>query len=368
VDCNKIKIATVFSGIGAPEQALKKIGLPFEIVFACDNGERTLELDGEKLRAFFQSKGIAQSEWPSAVKKLYSELKTPNFVKQSYFSNYSISEDRWFEDIRFLKGNAFRGGVDLFIGGSPCQSFSIIGKKAGLEDARGTLFYDFARLIKEIQPKAFIYENVPGMLMHDHGNTWRVIKDIFESLGYSIGYSVLNSKDYGIPQDRRRLFAVGLRDSNRFVFPSPKPLNTCMNDYLEERVDAQYYLGEKGFRFVTNPKYKNRARVNREIIQTEKANQQFNWNGDFVFEDEEKIAGRDDVFARAYVGEWSGRRGVIRKLTERECLRLMGFPDDFKIVVPSVQAYRQAGNSMVVNVMESLIRSILGVEEMDKLC
>jgi len=176
--------------------------------------------------------------------------------------------------------------VDVLVGGSPCQSFSIIGKRAGLEDTRGTLFYDFARLIKETQPKVFIYENVPGMLAHDRGKTWQVISEVFDSLGYKIYKDLLNAKDYGMPQDRKRLFVVGFRDHNvNFKFPQPIKLTTNFFDYLEDnrKVDPKHYLGQKGFEFVTAPKYRNRARVNPEIIQTQKANQQFNWNGDFVF-------------------------------------------------------------------------------------
>ena len=227
---------------------------------------------------------------------------------------------------------------------------------------RGTLFYDYARLIKQIEPKAFVYENVPGMLVHDHGNTWKVIHSVFESLGYMISYSVLNAKDYGIPQDRKRLFVVGLKRKDiEFSFPEKIPLQTEMKDYLEKDIEARHYLGKKGFEFVTNPKYRNRARVNSKIIQTEKANQQFNWNGDFVFEPLSSIEKRKNkaaILNRAYISNWNGQQGAIRQLTHRECLRLMGFSDTFKIVVPNVPAYRQAGNSIVVNVLEALFDQI----------
>lgn len=130
-----------------------------------------------------------------------------------------------------------------------------------------------------------------------------------------------------------------------------------MKDYLEEHVETKHYLGQKGFEFVTNPKYKSRARVNHEIIQTQKANQQFNWNGDFVFEPLEKVKNNESIMNRAYVGNWNGEIGVIRQLSYRECLRLMGFSDSFKVVVPNVPAYRQIGNSIVVNVLEAIFKS-----------
>ena len=255
-------------------------------------------------------------------------------------------------------GKKYKDKVDLLVGGSPCQSFSIIGKRAGLNDARGTLFYEFARLIDEIQPKFFIYENVLGMLTHDKGNTWKHIKEIFESLDYKINVNILNSVDYGIPQNRKRLFVVGFKKHKiNYREPDKIELTTSMKDYLEEHVETKHYLGQKGFEFVTNPKYKSRARVNHEIIQTQKANQQFNWNGDFVFEPLEKVKNNESIMNRAYVGNWNGEIGVIRQLSYRECLRLMGFSDSFKVVVPNVPAYRQIGNSIVVNVLEAIFKS-----------
>jgi len=356
----EINLATVFSGIGAPEQALIKMGIKPNILFACDNGE--IEIPQSYNDILNKTKGMSQDEINNFVKGLYRSTKKTNYVKISYFANYNIKEENWYEDIRFLNGEQYQNKVDLLVGGSPCQSFSIIGKKAGLEDVRGTLFYDYARLIKQIKPKAFVYENVPGMLVHDHGNTWKVIHSVFESLGYKVYYSILNSMDYGIPQDRKRLFVVGFKDNTvQFSFPEKKNLTTEMKDYLQKNIEARHYLGKKGFEFVTNPKYKNRARINSKIIQTEKANQQFNWNGDFVFEpisSVEKKQNKADILNRAYVSNWNGQDGVIRQLNYRECLRLMGFSDDFKVVVPNVPAYRQAGNSIVVNVLEALFSEI----------
>lgn len=164
--------------------------------------------------------------------------------------------------------------------------------------------------------------------------------------------------DYGIPQNRKRLFVIGFKNHNvNYKEPKPIKLTTTMKNYLEAKVETKHYLGKKGFEFVTNPKYKNRARVNHDIIQTQKANQQFNWNGDFVFEPLDKIKNNEKIMNRAYVGNWNGQIGVIRQLSYRECLRLMGFSDSFKIVVPNVPAYRQIGNSIVVNVLEAILES-----------
>lgn len=356
-----LNIATVFSGIGAPEQALKKLGIKTNIVFACDNGE--IEIDNTVDEIKQKTLNMTDEECNLYVKKLYDNTKKTNYVKISYKANYKVKESDWYNDIRFLNGEKYKNKVDLLVGGSPCQSFSIIGKRAGLEDTRGTLFYDYARLIKQIEPKFFLYENVPGMLMHDHGNTWKVIYSVFQSLGYKVYNTVLNAKDFGIPQDRKRLFVVGFKDNDvNFEFPKPIKLSTEMRDYLEQEVDAKHYLGKKGFEFVTNPKYKNRARINQSIIQTQKANQQFNWNGDFVFESIDEVnkkSNKDAILKRAYVSNWNGKIGVIRQLSYRECMRLMGFPDTYKIVVPNVPAYRQAGNSIVVNVLSAIFDQML---------
>lgn len=358
-----IRLATVFSGIGAIEQALKKNNENFNIVFACDNGEREISITKEEINELSLLNNLNRNK---VVKELYESTGKNNYVKESYFANYEINEDNWYEDIRFIDGNEYKGQVDLFVGGSPCQSFSVIGKRKGLEDARGTLFYEYARLVKEIQPKVFIYENVVGMLNHDKGKTWEIIQEIFMSLGYDIHWSVLNSKDYGIPQNRRRVFVVGFKTAKNFKFPEPIELNTTTFDYLENApIPAKHYLGRKGFEFVTGEKNKNRARVNREIIQTQKANQQFNWNGDFIFENLQTFVNNSAIMNRAFVGEYNGQMGAIRQLTNRECLRLMGFDDSFKIVVDSTNAYRQAGNSIVVNVLQNILNSIKAVEDID---
>ena len=162
-----IRIATVFSGIGAAEQALQQMGAEHEIVFACDNGERYLKQSFEEINDILDN--FTGESREQALRLLYESTGKPNNVKKSYFANYDINESRWFEDIRFVDGKPYKEQVDLFVGGSPCQSFSTYGHKRGLEDTRGTLFYDYARLVQEIQPKAFIFENVTGLLTHDNG-------------------------------------------------------------------------------------------------------------------------------------------------------------------------------------------------------
>lgn len=359
-----IKLATVFSGIGAIEQALKQMGVEYEIVFACDNGERYLDIDEKAIKK--QIKGLSEKEKEEKIKEIYDATGKENNVKKSYFANYNITEDRWYEDIRFLNGKKFKGEVDLLVGGSPCQSFSTFGKRAGLEDTRGTLFYDYARLIKEIQPKAFIFENVTGLLNHDEGKTWHVIKDVFESLNYHIKDKVMDAQFYGLPQMRKRVFVVGINNSidykKEFKFPAHVELKDKASDFLDKKVDDKYYLGQKGFEYVTTPKRnEGRARVNRDIIGCQTANQQFNWIGDFRVEKPKKSFYKDK---RIFVGNYNGQDAVARKMTPNECLKLMGFKD-FKVVVPDTVAYRQSGNSIAVPVLKEITKSIMDSINLD---
>lgn len=355
-----IKIATVFSGIGAAEQALKQLGVEHEIVFACDNGERYLKYTKEEIDKIVEENTDKEKSIEDIVKGLYDATGKPNNVKKSFFANYNIDENRWYEDIRFVDGTKYTGTVDLFVGGSPCQSFSTYGNKLGLEDTRGTLFYDYARLVKEIQPKAFIFENVPGLMTHDKKRTWKVIKDVFDELDYVISDDVLNAQDYNLPQLRRRLFIVGIRKDlaqQKYVFPEPVELTHKSTEYLEDNIPNQYYLGEKGFNFVTKvERNQRRARVNQDVIGCQTANQQFNWVGDFRVE---KPLKRHLEDPRIFIGEYNGEPAVARKMLPRELLRLMGFADDFKIVVDDNVIWRQTGNSIAVPVIRAIIKEII---------
>ncbi|MCX8481469.1 MAG: DNA (cytosine-5-)-methyltransferase [Sediminibacterium sp.] len=364
-----IRIGTMFSGIGAIEYALKRLNLKSEILFASD---------------------------------------IDKYVKQSYFTNYEIEKNNWFNDVHEIEGKKYLGKLDLLVGGSPCQSFSMVGKRKGFNDIRGTLFYEFARIVKESKPKVFIFENVKGLLNHDKGNTFKAIKETFDELGYKYFYQVLNAKNYGIPQHRERIFVVGFKDKKEeFTFPKPIKLEYKMQDFLEDFTDSKYYLKEKAVKFVTSSKNRNKryTQINGEIALCQKANQQFNWHGDFVFEQvenefdefifninnvEEKyylsekvrnyvLGGGTKTFKtsvktdleiarpllqsmhkmhRAGIDNYVTHNGKIRKLTPKECLRLMGFRDDFVQVVSDTQMYRQAGNSIVVDVLIALLKQI----------
>jgi len=353
-----IKVATVFSGIGAIEHALKKINIDHEIVFACDNGERCLKISDKEIRDQLNSKSFNEQKY--IIDNLYDKTGKENFVQKSYMSNYKLNVLDFHQDIKFLDGNQYKGQVDLFVGGSPCQSFSISGNRRGLEDTRGTLFYEFARLIREIQPKVFIYENVPGILSHDKGKTWDVISGIFDELGYKWRLHKLSAIDFGIPQNRKRIYVIGIREDLNIPpidYIEKEDLSTLVANYLDDKVDNKYFHGEKGFKWITTPKnLQKRVSINSEIARTQAANQQFNWCGDMVFiecSDSKKYG------EKTYLGKFNGKKGVARKMTPRECLRLMGFDDTFKITVPDQEMYRQSGNSIVVPVLENIIIEIM---------
>ena len=300
------------------------------------------------------------------VNKLYDNMGEHNYVKDAYFANYDIKEEQWHEDIRFLDANEFKDEIDIMVGGSPCQSFSNYGKKLGLEDVRGTLFYDYARIIKESQPKIFIYENVQNLLNHDGKKTWKVMLGVWQSLGYELNFKILDAKDYNHPQLRTRLFLIGIRKdiyNHQYEFPAKMELTHVSTEYLDPApINNKYYLGKKGFEWITTPsKNLRRSRVNQDIIGCETANQQDNWIGDFRVEHPEQRHYDDE---RIYVGKFDFKDGngmvdaVGRKMTPRECMNLMGFDDSFKITVGDGIAYRHAGNSIVVPVLKELIKSL----------
>ena len=401
-----IRLGTLFSGIGAVEQALNLMNIDHANVFACDNGELELKLlPGEKQKEYDKLKKIARYRiTPEETKRLSALIKEErkiiedyaqkvrnlpsiaekrrfvddlyeknskgiNLVKQTYLANYTINDDDFHLDVHFFDGRDYANKVDLMVGGSPCQAFSSNGKRGGLADTRGTLFYEYARIISEVHPKAFIFENVKSLLAHDNGNTWTVIKNTFRELNYNIfiradekgkEMAVLNALEYGIPQQRERIFLIGIRNDIQlkqdFQFPAPIKLERTNRNFLDDSVPAKYYLGQKGFEFVTSSP--TRAQVGRTIQKCQKANQQFNWNGDFIFEPlSEKHT--TDILERAYIGTWNGQRGVIRQYTPRECLRLMGFPDSFVMLHNDNVMWRQSGNSIVVNVLMALVEELL---------
>jgi DNA (cytosine-5)-methyltransferase 1 len=359
-----IKLATVFSGIGAIEWAFKRLDIPHEIVFACDNGEILIEGNEDELREKINSISDLDKK-KKYIDEILSHERKKNFVKETYLANYNIDEKDFLHDVRFIDGTKYKD-VDLFVGGSPCQSFSIMGYQKGFEDTRGTLFYDYARLVHEIKPKVFIYENVQGMLNHDHGKTWEVIKNTFDSLGYCLNIKVLDAKDYGIPQTRRRLFVIGFRKDLKirtFEFPKPVELKFTLQDFLITNCKEGNFISERGKIILKEggeelpEKYYLSELVRKHVMSGGTGN--YYTKPEIDLKIARPLLCTMHKMHRAGVDNYVTYKNRIRKLTPRECMRLMGYDDSFKIVTSDLQAYRQAGNSIVVDVMMAILKEII---------
>ena len=372
-----IRLATLFSGIGSVEQALERANISHKIIFACDNGDINIEYNHEL--EFNKIKNMTSKlEKKKYVDKLYaSKSKKQNYVKMTYLANYGdkILDDDLHLDINLLDGTDYKNQVDLLVGGSPCQSFSSVGFKGGLEDARGTLFYEYARIIKEVNPKVFIYENVRGLTTHDHGKTWKIIKGIFNSLNYTITEpKILNAADYGIPQNRRRVFVVGIRNdvkvNKQFQYPDPIELKYSMKQFLESRCEFGNFRYDKEGNLEIKESNFDATRIDDKYVLSDLVRKYVLTPGTKTFKTSIKY---DLDIARTILSTMGNRHraGVdnymtdkggeekLRMLTEREALRLMGYSDDFKIVVSRAQMYKQAGNSIVVDVMLAVLNEII---------
>ena len=415
-----MKLATVFSGIGAIEQALHRMGIDYEIVFACDNGDVELNLlEGKELEEYTRLKKLRSKKqlkkqedidrleilgrkenqiaedirskiqlMPNKIdkKKYVDDLykkhsRQTNFVKTAYLANYGhlLDLDDFHLDIRFLDASDYaNAGIDLLVGGSPCQAFSAVGAQYGLSDTRGTLFYEFARIIKETQPRVFIYENVRGLTTHDNGHTWEVMKSVFkDDLNYRISEpQILNASDYGIPQSRRRIFVIGIREDiehGDFVYPKPVPLKYTMQDFLEDNcalghfnynpTDGELIVekvpGKPDKKFTLTPA------VQKYVLAGGTSNYKTSTETDLPIA--RTLMKMMTQHHRAGVDNYVTVKKsplVLRQLSDREALRLMGFPDDFKIAVSSMQTLRQAGNSIVVDVLMAIVREILNTRSL----
>jgi DNA (cytosine-5)-methyltransferase 1 len=352
----KIKVGTLFSGIGAFEHALYKQRIPHEIIFACDNGEVDIELNK------ITNLNFSNQKKHHLIEEAYLNSKRINYVKKSYLANHNLPQERFFSDVRFFNSKIFKNDIDIIVGGSPCQSFSSAGYQHGLEDTRGTLFYDFAKIINDIKPSIFIFENVRGLLSHDRGKTWKIIQNVFNKLGYHYSFKVLNSKDYGIPQNRNRLFVVGFLSEKYyklFQFPQPIPLLTQMQDYLIDKYKfGNFFHNNKiPFKGVVENKYFLSEKVKSHVMSFGTKNYYIRPETDLKIA--RPLLATMHKMHRAGVDNYITYDSKIRRLTPQESLRLMGFDDSFKQVVSDTQMYKQAGNSIVVDVLEHLFLAII---------
>ena len=244
---------------------------------------------------------------------------------------------------------------DVLIGGFPCQPFSMMGEQRGFEDTRGTLFFRIAEIINyqienDRAPRVIVLENVRRLLTHDNKNTFKTIKRSLENLGYKVFYSILNSADYGVPQIRNRLFIVCFRNQDVvFDFPKTQKLQTSMHDILDKDVDEKYYLSEKLKPTILSDGtggYVAKSEINQSPARPLCATMA-----------KMHRACQDNYYSDDYI-LGNGDTNRIRKLTPRECARLQGFTDDFRIVVSNAQAYKQFGNAVTVNVARAVAAEI----------
>lgn len=261
---------------------------------------------------------------------------------------------------------------DILCAGFPCQPFSIGGLRKGFEDSRGTLFFEVARILKEKQPSAFILENVKGIVSHDNKNTLKVIEEILDEIGYNFQYKILNAKDYGIPQNRERWYCIGFKKELNITFGSQLTLNKNSKIFqFPQKTDLEFKLEDivqhniSGYQITAKAK----ENINKHLPLFKEKNEIISTNYILVNEIRPsrcnfKNDGTVPCFT-AKMGTGGNNIPVIvdfeRKLTEKECLKLMGFPDDYKIKPNYHQSYKQIGNSVVVSLIQKLASEIIKV-------
>ena len=260
---------------------------------------------------------------------------------------------------------------DIITAGFPCQPFSLGGLRKGFEDTRGTLFFEVARLIRARRPKAFFLENVEGLVNHDGGKTLQVIESVLKELGYNFQWKVMNACDYGTPQNRKRWYCVGFREDLKigfesqegqydaiYKFPEKCELRYKVNDVLEQRVDGCYKVTDtcrKNIMSYVNI-YKNSHRYNSKnaLLANEIRPSRCNFRSDGISPCLTAKMGTGGNNVPVYVEE-------MRKLTERECLSIMGFPSWYKIEKNTMHSYKQIGNSVVDTIINDLAEEMIRV-------
>lgn len=317
---NKFKFIDLFSGLGGFRIALESLG--GECVFSSD------------------------------IDKAARETYNMNFEEYPYGDITKIDEKEIPDH-------------DILCAGFPCQPFSIGGKRLGFEDTRGTLFFDVARILKEKKPKAFFLENVSGIMSHDKGNTIETIFSILKNLDYSIEYKTINAKDVGYPQNRNRWYCVGVRNDIvpentdlEIIFPEKKDLKYTIDDLIDLNASCDYKITDTAKKNIEEhiDKFIKSDRFNKEhpIIANEIRKSRCNFRSDGI-----------SPCLTAKMGTGGNNIPVLvdknRKLTERECLRIMGFPENYKIKMNNYQSYKQIGNSVVVPIIRDIGKELVKI-------
>ena len=354
-----IKVGSDFSGVGAFNQALMRLGIEYNEVFACDMDK---------------------------------------YARETFIHNYG--EPKYYpKDV--YEREIPKESLDIYMTSPPCQAFSLAGKRLGKDDKRGVLFFNSHEFIKKNKPRYFIFENVKGLLSDDNGNTFKewinmlggksvnglpVLFAYEDSVPYHIYYKVMNAKKHGVPQNRERVFIIGIRDDadNHFRWAKEEHLTKRLKDVLDNYVDEKYSLSDKSVKRLCNNDsgFKSVPKNKEDIASTVCASDYKIARGMNILKVksatkkgyEEAAEGDSINFSvpnsetrRGRVGKGVAQtldtqcnqavlQDQIRRLTPRECFRLMDFPDSFTWTCSDSQAYKQAGNSIVVRCLELIIK------------
>ncbi len=352
---DKLRILELFGGIGACSKALERLGIEYEIV-------DYVEIDKYAVKSF-------------------NALHNTNFEPQDI--------QTWNKYI----------DVDLIMHGSPCQDFSISGKQAGGDKGSGTrssLMYETLRIVNKLKPKYVIWENVKNIISKKHIHNFNNYIDEMSRGGYTSYYQILNSKDYGIPQNRERVFTISIRNDidKDFVFPQKQELKLKLKDMLEDEVDEKYYLSNKMINYISSTGTANfnnhDSKINLDIarpittIPNKRAGTTNYISEELPNNYDLQVIRDGGLYGNKQAGSVYNKNGLcptitteasqnwnillndypkIRKLTPKECWRIMGFDDeDFdkaSKVNSNTQLYKQAGNSIVVNILENILNNLL---------
>lgn len=315
---NKLKCASFFAGVGGIDLGFEQTDA-FEVVYANE----------------FDS-------YPARTYEMNSDLKVD------------------VRDIREVQPDEVPD-VDVIMGGFPCQAFSVAGLRAGFDDekGRGTLFFELARIIEAKKPQIVFLENVKNLVGHDNGNTFKVIREKLESIGYHLKYQVLNAMEYGnTPQNRERIYIVGFLDKEKceaFSFPAPIERTKTLQDIIDfhTKIDEKYYY--------TAGKYK--GDIYEKLVEAmDDPNTVYQWRRVYARKNQ------SGVVPTLTANQGEGGHNVclvltdngIRKMTPHECFNAQGFPADFKLPTDMSESrlYKQAGNSVCVGVIKRIAEQI----------
>lgn len=281
--------------------------------------------------------------------------------QKTYQACFDTSHDWFWPDARTLPVDQMPS-FDVLTAGWPCQSFSIAGERRGFEDTRGTLVYEVFRILQGRKPRAFLLENVKGLVskpMRDR--EFKIILEILnKDLGYQVYWKILNSKDFGVPQNRERVYIVGFREHSfeDFNWPKPMPLQTKLRDVLEKDVPERYYLSDRMLQYLLRHLEKNKLSGKSGF-----GAKLLTLNDDISVEVPATYYKGPGGAGRPAVVTYNRDSVLFRKLTPSECFRLQGFPEDYIIKainsgVSDTQLYKQAGNAVTVPVVEAIGRQI----------